>query len=181
MEIDQMKSGDKAPLFLVEDIKGNRVDIQNYKGKRILLCFFRDASCPFCNLRVQQLIKSNAKFENQNIQILAFFASSTETINKFAGKQNAPFPLIADPDLKVYQMYKVGKSFRAKLKTMFRIKKVAGVMKSEFFNLNSFRTENIVPAEFLISEKHVIERAYYGKDFTDHISLDEIIKNELKH
>lgn len=176
--MNKLIKGDKAPSFNITDYKNNPVSLKQYQGKQILLCFFRDSSCPFCNLRVQELIKNESKLQDQNIQVLAFFASTIETINKYTAKQNAPFPIIPDPNLNVYKKYHVNSSFKAKLKTMLKTKKVAHVMRSEFFNINSFSTENIVPADFLINDKLIINHAYYGSDFGDHLPLKEIINKQ---
>lgn len=171
----QLKEGIIAPQFVSKDFKGNSIALEDFKGKKILLCFFRDASCPFCNLRMNELIKNASKLEKLDIQIVTFFASDAENIQKYAGTQYPPFPVIPDPNYENYRRYGVGISFKAKMKTLTKIKKVSRAVSSKHFNLYSFSTDNVVPADFMINKDFTINRAYYGKDFGDHIPLTEIL------
>ena len=49
------------------------------------------------------------------------------------------------------------------------------VMFSGFFNMKSVKEKPIIPADFLIDENKNIHKAYYGKDFGDHIPITEIL------
>ena len=73
-----MKKIEKNTLaieFTSVDYLGKSIDLNDYKGKKVLLSFFRGASCPFCNLRINQLINQFSDFEKQEIQIRTFFAA----------------------------------------------------------------------------------------------------------
>lgn len=166
---------DKAIDFIVSDYLNNQVTLSDYKGKKVLLSFFRGASCPFCNMRVHELINNYPKFEEKGIVIIAFFASTKEEINEYAGKQKAPFAIIPDPTLKFYTKYGVEQSPFGMLKTMLKLLKMIKMMQSGFFNLKSGKDKPIVPADFLIDEHQIIQKAYYGSDFGDHINIQEIL------
>lgn len=43
----KLKKGDKAIGFKTEDILGNKIDLEEFRGKKVLLSFYRGASCPF--------------------------------------------------------------------------------------------------------------------------------------
>lgn len=166
---------DKAIDFIVSDYLNNQVTLSDYKGKKVLLSFFRGASCPFCNMRVHELINNYPKFEEKGIVIIAFFASTKEEINEYAGKQKAPFAIIPDPTLKFYTKYGVEQSPFGMLKTMLKPLKMIKMMQSGFFNLKSGKDKPIVPADFLIDENQMILKTYYGKDFGDHMSIEDIL------
>jgi len=85
---------DKAFNFETKDYLDNTVILDSYKGKKIFLSFFRDASCTFCNIRLNQLMQRHDEFKNNNIQVITFFASSKEDILNYAKGQNAPFPIM---------------------------------------------------------------------------------------
>jgi len=53
--------------------------------------------------------------------------------------------------------------------------KMMKVMFSKFFNLNSIKEKPILPADFLIDENQLIYKAYYGSDFGDHLTFEEIL------
>ncbi|WP_166964547.1 peroxiredoxin family protein [Yeosuana marina] len=165
----------KPKNFEVKDFLGNKIQLADFKGKKVVLTFFRDASCPFCNLRLQSLINNHDIFKGHNIEVITFFNSTKEDIFKYAGKQNPPFPIIPDPDLRIYKLYGVEGGFIGKLRTIVNMKKVMQAVKSEFFNTRSFFKRNTIPADFLISEDYVIVKAHYGKDFSDHLPISEIL------
>ena len=67
-----------------EDYLDNKINLNDYKGEKVFLSFFRDASCPFCNIRLNQIIKNFTIFQEKEIKIIAFFASSKKEILKYA-------------------------------------------------------------------------------------------------
>ncbi|NMH89042.1 peroxiredoxin-like family protein [Flavivirga algicola] len=170
-----MKENDKAIDFTLEDYLGNAISLTKYKGQKILLSFFRGASCPFCNLRIHQLIKRYPDFENTGIQIITVFAATKKEILSYAGQQNAPFHILADPTLKLYKKYGIKESLFGMLKTMISPLKMVKVMFSGFFNMKSIKDKPIVPADFLIDENFMILQTYYGKDFGDHIPIEKVL------
>jgi thioredoxin-dependent peroxiredoxin len=173
--MSRLTSGTSAIDFKRQDYLGNAISLQEYKGKKVLLSFFRGASCPFCNLRVHELIKRYPDFEKQHIHVIGLFASAQDEIKKYAGKQNPPFPIIPDPTLSLYKSYKVEASQMGMLKAMMQPGKMWRVMTSGFFNMNAIADKPLIPADFLINESGIIKRAYYGKDFGDHVPIEDIL------
>lgn len=163
-----------APLFKQPDFLGNEIHLNKYKDSKVLISFFRGAACPFCNLRIHQLINNFDEFEKRNIKIIAFFAASQSEIAKYAGQQNPPFPIIPDPDLKIYKLYGIEKSFWGMAKTMMNPGKMMNIMRSKYFNMKSVSDKPLMPADFVLDKNFVITHAYYGKDFGDHIPLEEL-------
>ncbi|WP_372630872.1 redoxin domain-containing protein [Cohnella sp.] len=53
----KLKQGQKAPLFSTPDALGYTIDLNAYQGHKVMISFYRFASCPFCNLRIQHLLK----------------------------------------------------------------------------------------------------------------------------
>lgn len=174
-EMMRLKKGDAAIDFSFSDYQGNEIKLSDYKGYKVLLTFFRDAPCPFCNMRVQQLIRTYPEFEKRGIKVITLFGSSKEEIMEYAGKQNAPFPIIPDPELELYAKYHIEKSKMGMVKALMNPVRVIKVMTSGFFNMNSGTKVPVVPADFLIDEQQVIARAYYGKDYSDHIDIQEVL------
>ena len=168
----KLKEGNPAKHFSLEDISGNTINLEEFKEKKILLSFYRYASCPLCNLRVSELIQNFEDLKRKGIHIVAFFQSSKDSIMSSVGKQNAPFPIIADPERKIYKKYGIERSWIGYIR--------GGVSTTMFKALrNGFKIgkmegwKNLLPADFLI-ENLVIKRAYYGKNISDHIPIEEI-------
>lgn len=161
--------------FKATDLKGNTINLEDYKGQKLLLTFFRKAACPFCNMGIQDLIKNYKKLEEKGIKVIALFASSKEDVEAYAGKQNPPFPIIPDGDYKIYEKYGVEISYLKMMKTMMSPSKNIKAMFGGFFNVKSVTQDPVIPADFLIDENQKIHRAYYGANFDDHISVPDVL------
>ena len=172
----RMQAMQPTILFTREDHQGKVVHLQHYEGKRVLLSFFRGASCPFCNLRVRELIKRYPELHEAGVEVLAIFSASAEEIARYAGQEEPPFAVIPDPEMELYRKYGVEQSQMAMFRAMAKPRQMMRVMSSRFFTLKSMKDKPIVPADFLIDEKQRIYRAYYGRDFGDHLPLDQVIQ-----
>jgi peroxiredoxin len=170
-----IENNQKAINFSCNDYLGNPINLSDYKGKKVLLSFFRGAACPFCNLRVHQLIQRHKEFEQKGINIISFFAATAEQISEYAGKQSAPFVIIPDASLEVYKQYGIEQSKSGMYKAMLKPMKMMKIMFSGFFNMKASKDKPIIPADFLIDENQNIIKTYYGKDFGDHLPIQEIL------
>jgi peroxiredoxin len=172
-----MNKHETAIPIILPSIDGGEFDTSKLIGKKYLISFFRFATCPFCNLRVHELVKRNMDF-GSNFTIAAIFDSSIENLKKHTSKHNAPFAILADETNKYYKLYGVKKSFWGMINGM--VKRFPTLMKSIILHGNIPLPINgsliTMPAEFLVNEKGEIAKSYYGRDEGDHLPLDEIIE-----
>ena len=169
-----LKTGNQAPQIAALDIYSNEFNLENLKGKKIYLSFLRVASCPFCNLRVNQVIQKHDEWNKKGIITVAIFASSNEEILKYAGKQHPAFTVIGDPKEQFYKQYGIGKSYPGMFKAFLRLATIFKFTRKGMFTLKAMTEKPILPGDFLIDENGIIQKAYYGKDFGDHIPFSEI-------
>jgi len=168
----------KAPCqaidFTTNDIFGDTFQLSDYVGKRIVLSFFRDAACPFCNYRVYQLTEKYREWKDSGLEIVVVFSDSSEQVRKHVARHPRPFKMLSDPNLKLYNSYGVEQSFLALLKALlFKLPEVIkGVVKGGRPTNNPH--VKIVPADFLIDVDGRVMDLYYGKNTADHIPLDRI-------
>ena len=175
----RLEKGQTMPDFKVEDIFGNKISSNQYKGKNLMISFYRYASCPLCNLRIHELKEKYEYFKGKKLSILAFFQSPKESILEFVGKLDAPFPIIADPERNIYKKFGVEESnYKKFLKGLLqkdKFRKAAKLLRP--LNLGKGKPEGsryLVPADFLIDKNLIIQKVYYGKDISDHIPINEI-------
>ena len=161
-----------APTLDLIDINNRPVTI-GAGQRRTLLCFFRDAACPFCNFRIYELTSYSENLSRLGVDIVAVFTSTPEKVKRFVARQPRPFPVVADPTSSAHARYRIERSFWRKLKgivtrapTLLRGLRMVG--------LAGLNTNNLLPADFLIDEKGMIVEAYYGNDPGDHISMDRV-------
>lgn len=161
----------EAPIVKLADIHGKPIVVGT--GRPMLLAFFRDAACPFCNMRIFELTQNHKNLEAMGLDIVAVFASTPEEVKRFVLQRPRPFKVAAEPNRAAYEIYGIQSSFLRKLKamvmrfgTMIRGMRIVG--------LHALRSNNIMPADFLIDEKGSIVEAYYGSDAGDHIPIERI-------
>ncbi|MDN5925213.1 MAG: redoxin domain-containing protein [Xanthomonadales bacterium] len=161
-----------APRLELTDIYGQPVIIGDGQ-RRTLLCFFRDAACPFCNFRIYQLTSQHASLERLGLDIVAVFTSTPDAVKRFVARKPRPFCVVADPTSSAHTAYGIERSFWRKLKAM--VTRVPTLIQGmRMVGLAGLNTTNLMPADFLIDEKGNIVEAYYGRDAGDHIPFERV-------
>lgn len=174
----KIRKGDKAPNFKAQNYLGEDINLDDYRGKKVLLSFHVFASCPFCNLRINELeTKYNAVWNSNEFEMIHVFPSPGEAISRYAGKDNPKFPIIGDPDKKLYELYGLRKSILGlltgflKVRKLFRAFRVVGLIDSLTNNDSDMRQ---LPADFLIDENGIIQEAFYAKTVSDNLPIERI-------
>jgi thioredoxin-dependent peroxiredoxin len=174
----QIQAGMSAPIFHVEDLFGDPINLNDYMGKRLLLSFFRNAACAICNLRVHELIKRYPAYRRGGLEIVAVFESPRASMLEYVGKQDAPFPLIADPLAQLYALYGVETSEDKVAKTMSMPETQATIQAAAArgFVLTHEAGSNFnrMPAEFLIGPDLIVQHAHYAEYVMDHLPFEAI-------
>lgn len=175
----ELKPGQLAPDFFGIDIYGKEVRLSDFRGKKIILGFFRNVNCPFCNRRVHQIMGNNVRLKQKDVQMVFLFESSNEKLLKSVFHQGiSPWPLIGDPDQKIYKKYGVGSSLVKMMRTFFAADMKGAMKEAKTLGLPEEKDKNasmtLIPADFFINEQFIIEKAHYGRHLDDHIDFDEL-------
>jgi peroxiredoxin len=174
----QIQPGAPAPTFHVEDVFGDSLKLSDYAGKRLLLSFYRNSACAICNLRIHQLIQRYPAYRRGGLEVLAVFESPRENILEYVGKQDAPFPIIADPRAQLYALYGVEVSEEKVAKTMSMPQTQATIRAAAEQGFVLTREEgsnfNRMPAEFLIGPDLTVRVAHYAEYVMDHLPFEVI-------
>ena len=173
----RLKVGQTAPDFSRLDIGGKTIRLSDYRGRYLLLSFYRYASCPFCNLRVHELMQQLAKLDERRLSLVAVFQSARDGIMDHVGKRQPPFPIIPDPRHSMYRSYGVETSLRGFLLGLtLHAGKAMKAMAKGFLPGRMEGSITLVPADFLIGPDGTILVAYYGKDISDHLPIEAILQ-----
>ncbi len=174
------KYGEKITRITLPAIDNSTFDTESLKGKRFMLSFFRFASCPFCNLRVNELVQRFDEFGN-NFTVVAIFDSPLDNLIRHVKGHNAPFPILADENNQYYQKYSIQHSVSGMFKGMvFRMPKLMKAMFKGYLPIKIKGSWTTMPAEFLIDQSGVIQLAHYGKDEGDHLPFEQVKAFSLK-
>jgi len=167
----RLKTGQTAPDFEIQDAAGIRHSLAGYKGQNLLLSFYRYASCPLCNQRVHHLSNWLSSQGELDLAVLAVFESPVERIRQYVGRQEPPFPLIPDPERRLYRLYGVESSW---LKYVLAAGPFLGSLLRGYRPGKADGDKALVPADFLIDRNGIIQTAFYGRHIGDHIPLEKI-------
>ena len=173
-----IQAGMSAPTFRTDDLFGNPLDLAGYRGQPLLLTFLRNAACALCNLRIQRLITHYPVLTQQGLAIIAVFESPRERMLEYVAQQDAPFPLVADPQAELYTLYGVETSEAKVAQTMAMPETDVAVQTAAAlgFALTPEPGSNFnrMPADFLIGPDGVVLRAHYANFITDHLPFEAI-------
>ena len=102
-----LKKGDNAPNFSAKDQDGNHHELNDYKGKKLVVFFYPKASTPGCTAEACNLRDHWATFQKEGYEILGVSADSAKRQQNFKTKYELPFPLLADEDKSVINAFGV--------------------------------------------------------------------------
>lgn len=101
-----LNKGDKAPDFKAIDQDGNSISLSDYAGKKILYFYPKD-NTPGCTANACDFRDHYEELQEMGFAVIGVSSQGTVSHQKFISKYNLPFPLIADEDLAVHNLYGV--------------------------------------------------------------------------
>ena len=119
-----IQEGRKAPAFTLPDQDGNRVSLEDFAGKHVIVYFYPKDDTPGCTKEACGFRDRNRELDGVDAVVLGISPDSAESHRKFIDKYGLPFTLLSDPDRKVMKKYGAWGE-----KTMYGQKKV-GVVRS---------------------------------------------------
>jgi peroxiredoxin len=100
------KTGQAVPAFIVTTLEGKTIDIQQLKGKVVLLNFFA-TWCGPCMQEMPRVEKEIwQKFKDKDFVVLALGREhSKEELEKFNKEKSFTFPIAPDPKRGVFSLF----------------------------------------------------------------------------
>ncbi len=95
----------KAPEFELPDQNNEPRRLSDYRGKWVVLYFYPKDNTPGCTREACGFRDSYKGLLGKEVVILGVSKDSVQSHKKFAQKYSLPFPLLADVDKKVIQLY----------------------------------------------------------------------------
>lgn len=102
-----LQVGDKAPVFKGRDQHGNTVSLNDYKGKKVVLFFYPRDNTPTCTVQACNLRDNYAALVKAGFEVVGISADSEKSHQKFIGKHQLPYTLLADEDHTILELYGV--------------------------------------------------------------------------
>lgn len=146
------------------------------------LQFRRFAGCPLCELHLASFARRHEEIEAAGIREVVIFHSTADALLPYAA--DMPFPVIADPDKRIYGQFGVGAAPRALLdprawgailrgihRSLRRVLRGAQPVPSLHPEGGRFG----LPADFLIDRDGVVLARRYGAHAYDQWSVDQLL------
>ena len=146
-------AGDMAPDLSLDDTDGNRVNLADLRGRKVVLYFYPRDDTPGCVKEACGFRDNLARVASQGALVYGVSADDVASHRKFTDKYALNFPLLADIDKEVVQAYGVW------------VEKTRSGRKSM----------GIQRATFLIDEQGVIARVWPNVNPEGH--ADEVIES----
>ena len=102
-----LETGMRAPQFTLADAKGNKVSLEDFAGKKVVLYFYPKDNTPGCTRQACAFAATFDAFSAKNAAIVGVSRDSAASHAKFAEKYSLPFILLSDPDLEAIKAYGV--------------------------------------------------------------------------
>lgn len=171
--MSRLRVGESVPELSGVDWRGDAVQLASFRGRRVWLAFFRYASCPLCNLRVRDMIARHEALSASGVQVVAVFQSPAESVARYVGRQEPPFPLVCDPDEKLYARFGLEARLSAFVSPA-NLGRASQATAAGFLPGTMEGTRTRIPADFLIDEEGVLADVYYGEIISDHIPFERV-------
>ncbi len=123
-----LRTGDIAPDFELPDQDGNPVRLSSLRGSRVVLFFYPRADTPGCTIEACEFRDYSAEFDKEGVVILGISPDPVRDVRAFRDKFQLSYPLLADADHEVAELYGVwqeksmfGRTFMGVVRTTFVI------------------------------------------------------------
>lgn len=105
--MNTLKVGDKVADFSVNDQDGNLINLSDYKGKKLVVFFYPRANTPGCIMEACNLRDNYKELISNGFSLLGVSADTEKKQLNFKTKYKFPFPLLADVDHTILNIFGV--------------------------------------------------------------------------
>lgn len=97
--------GTQAPDFEGKNHAGEPIRLSDFRGKKVVLYFYPKDDTPGCTAEACNLRDNYDRFLAAGYEVIGISSDNEKSHTKFREKYSLPFPLIADTDKSIHQLY----------------------------------------------------------------------------
>ena len=133
----ELKVGQEAPVFegVIQD--GTKVNLSDFKDKKLILFFYPKDNTPGCTAEACNLRDNHKLLKDKGFSLLGVSPDTEKKHQNFIAKHSLPMNLIADPDKIILSEYDVWKEKKMYGRTYM------GVVRTTFIIDEEGKIENI--------------------------------------
>ncbi len=158
---NNVKEGEKAPLFTLESYNAGTINLEELIGEqKIVLIFSRYFGCPICQVDLRSLLQRKEEITSKGAKILYITQSGGEVAEEYIKAKDIEFPVIPSSKEKLYKEYGLG---MMNPKALVQIKSKLKEAREEGIEHGEFEGwEKQGPGQFVIDEEGKIIHAQKG-------------------
>ena len=103
--MSKFKAGDKAPSFKGVNQNGEKISLDDYKGKKLILYFYPKDNTPGCTAESCNLNDNYEMWLKKGYDVIGVSPDSEKSHVKFIEKYGLKFNLIADTEHEILEAY----------------------------------------------------------------------------
>lgn len=126
-----------APDFTLPDENGVARSLSEFRGKPVILYFYPKDDTPGCTTEACSFRDDYQAYRDKGVVILGVSPDSSKSHTKFKSKYSLPFPLLADEEHQVCELYGawgqkkfMGREYDGVLRTTFLISPEGTILKA---------------------------------------------------
>ena len=179
---DTARAGDAFPTLELTATSGQLVMIPDPAGNFVHLQLRRFAGCPICNLHLRSIVTRHDEIRSHGIREVVVFHSTAAELAKH--EADLPFPLIADPERKLYWRLGVERGLSSLLSARALRAAIAGqtaalgnrsTKRGALGPIKPTGGRLGLPADFLIAPDGRVAALKYGQHAYDQWTVDELL------
>ncbi|MCE7793966.1 thiol-disulfide oxidoreductase ResA [Salipaludibacillus sp. CUR1] len=102
-----VNAGDEAPDFVLKDVNGEEVHLEDYEGQGVYLTFWA-TYCTYCRNKMEYLKDHYDEYKEKGVEIIGVNVNeSSVQVQRFIDRHNVPYPNPIDRDMLVGNAYGV--------------------------------------------------------------------------
>ncbi|MGB8194431.1 MAG: redoxin domain-containing protein [Chitinophagaceae bacterium] len=101
----KLSVGQKAPSFSLFSSEKEKVSLEDFRGRKVLLLFFPQAFTSVCTKELCNVRDNIAAYNNTDAQVLGISVDSVFTLRRYKEDQGLNFPLLSDFNREASEAY----------------------------------------------------------------------------
>jgi peroxiredoxin Q/BCP len=102
-----LAKGKPAPDFTLPDAQGRPVSLYDFRGRKVVLFFYPKDMTPTCTKESCEFRDEYSRFLELDAAVIGISPDGPASHRKFADKYKLPYPLLADENKEVCELYEV--------------------------------------------------------------------------
>jgi len=169
--------GEKVPNFEIEDVNGQKVEIE--EGKKYIISFHRYMGCVWCQMDIIKLLKEKDKLKEKGVEVIIFIQSPQDVVKEYLKDfPDFPFRLVPDLEKKVYKIFGVesGSFFDIISPTaLLRTLKDSSLLGKYKFVRGGIKGDRYLRPAFFVVDNGIVVWNYKSKNVADSPDISEML------